>query len=1004
MRIRPLAAVLFLASATCLAQDFEIVRHFILHAGNPRDRLLPASDGNLYGTARDDGGFARGSIFRFVPDGGGGLTHEELYSFHGPDGYQPRGLVEGPDGRFYGTTTRGGALELGTAFVFDVSGTLVQLHDFTGGSDGAYPGSLILASDGNLYGVTFQGGASNLGTVYRLSPDGALMTLHEFAIGEGALPSARLLQASDGNLYGVTSAGGADGNGTAFRMDPAGNLSTIHEFEYVTEGADPRELIQAPDGSLLGTTCGGGSTLAGTVFRMDSAGTVTVLHVFDFFSEGACSEAGLTASPDGNFYGTTSHGGPGWQGNPDGAGSIYHLAPDLSFHTDYFFTSFPLDLPHSPVAALVLAADGALYGTTSLGGSGEDGNSFGYGGTFFRFDPATGPTFLHDFGSVIGVRNPGASLVEAADGNLYGTSGGGLRCCDNGPGTVYRLRAEPLLVHEFTFDEGEGPNALLASSDGNLYGTSANNGPSGAGTAYRIALDGTLTLLHAFAFADPGFDPAAGLTEAAGGLFYGSTKSVNGTLYSLDGSGNFTTLHAFTGPDGLRPEYGHLALTGNGAVYGVTNNGGSSAVGTVFRLDPAGPSFTVVHDFTGGDDGGSPATNPTLGSDGSMYGTASVGGSDSLGTVFRVDATDQFTTIHAFTVAEGGAPYGPPILAPDGNLYGACTLGPIFGAGTVYRLDTNGSLTTVHEFNRNDGATPQTAMILSADGMLYGTATYGGPTNTGVVYRLDLAGAAPSLAAISPASGRAAGGVAVTVTGDHLREGASVAFSSTSAHASRVLDAFTIFGVSPELEPGTLNDVTATNADGQSATLPGGFFADFLDAPGDSQFHSEIETIFRNGITVGCGGGNYCTDAPASRAQMAVLLLKVEHGPAYTPPPCTGTFPDVVCPSLFADWIEQFAAEEISAGCGGGNYCPGSPVTREQLAVFILKYEHGPAYVPPPCNGVFADVPCPSQFADWIEQFAMEKITVGCGGGNYCPHEPTTRGQMAVFLTKALGL
>src|SRR5262249_2185072 len=283
---------------------------------------------------------------------------------------------------------------------------------------------------------------------------------------------------------------------------------------------------------------------------------------------------------------------------------------------------------------------------------------------------------------------------------------------------------------------------------------------------------------------------------------------------------------------------------------------------------------------------------------------------------------------------------------------------------------------TIHEFQGSDGQTPQTAMILSSDGMLYGTATYGGPTNTGVVYRLDLAGAPPSLASISPASGRAAGGVAVTVTGDHLRDGASVAVSTTAAHASRALDAATIFGVVPALSPGTLNDVTVTNADAQSFTLPAAFFADFLDAPGGSQFHSEIETIFRNGITVGCGGGNYCTDAPASRAQMAVLLLKVEHGPAYTPPPCVGTVPDVVCPSLFADWIEEFAAEDISAGCGGGNYCPGSPVTRAQLAVFILKFEHGPAYVPPPCTGVFADVPCPSQFADWIEQFAAEKTTV----------------------------
>ena len=100
-------------------------------------------------------------------------------------------------------------------------------------------------------------------------------------------------------------------------------------------------------------------------------------------------------------------------------------------------------------------------------------------------------------------------------------------------------------------------------------------------------------------------------------------------------------------------------------------------------------------------------------------------------------------------------------------------------------------------------------------------------------------------------------------------------------------------------------------------------------------------------------------------------------------------FPDVPCPSTFADWIEALAAEGITGGCGGGNYCPTIPVRRDQMAVFLLKAEHGSAYVPPPCTGVFPDVPCPSTFADWIEQLAAENITGGCGGGNYCPSNNT---------------
>jgi subtilisin-like proprotein convertase family protein len=178
----------------------------------------------------------------------------------------------------------------------------------------------------------------------------------------------------------------------------------------------------------------------------------------------------------------------------------------------------------------------------------------------------------------------------------------------------------------------------------------------------------------------------------------------------------------------------------------------------------------------------------------------------------------------------------------------------------------------------------------------------------------------------------------------------------------------------------------------------------FPDVPTSNTFYAFIENIFHNGITGGCAGGGYCPAASVTRAQMAVFLLKAEHGSAYAPPACAGTFSDVACPSLFADWIERLAAEGITGGCGGGNYCPGNPVTRQQMAAFLLKAEHSSAYTPPACTGTFSDVACPSLFADWIERLAAEGITGGCGGGNYCPLNPNTRGQMAVFLVKTFGL
>jgi hypothetical protein len=179
----------------------------------------------------------------------------------------------------------------------------------------------------------------------------------------------------------------------------------------------------------------------------------------------------------------------------------------------------------------------------------------------------------------------------------------------------------------------------------------------------------------------------------------------------------------------------------------------------------------------------------------------------------------------------------------------------------------------------------------------------------------------------------------------------------------------------------------------------------FPDVPTSHQFYAQIENLFHNGITGGCAGGGYCPGNSVTRAQMAVFLMKSKRGAANQPPAATGTvFGDVPLSNPFAPWIEQLAGWRITGGCGGGNYCPNNPVTRAQMAVFLLKAEHGSGYIPPACTGIFTDVPCPSQYANWIEELAAEGITGGCGGGNYCPNSPNTRGQMAVFLVKTFGL
>ncbi len=258
--------------------------------------------------------------------------------------------------------------------------------------------------------------------------------------------------------------------------------------------------------------------------------------------------------------------------------------------------------------------------------------------------------------------------------------------------------------------------------------------------------------------------------------------------------------------------------------------------------------------------------------------------------------------------------------------------------------------------------------------------------------------------AITPASGPAAGGTGVSIAGTDFEGPATVTIGGQPATDVVVVDFTHITATTPALAAGAVYDVTVTIPEGITGTLEKGWVADFVDVPPANQFYTNVTILVSNAITAGIGGGLYGVDNNTLRQQMAVFLLKGKHGLCYTPPPCVGTFPDVPCPSTFADWIEALAAEGITGGCGGGNYCPQNPVRRDQMAVFLLKAEHGSTYVPPPCVGTFPDVPCPSQFADWIEQLAAESITGGCGGGNYCPSANNTRGQMAVFIVKTFKL
>ncbi len=258
---------------------------------------------------------------------------------------------------------------------------------------------------------------------------------------------------------------------------------------------------------------------------------------------------------------------------------------------------------------------------------------------------------------------------------------------------------------------------------------------------------------------------------------------------------------------------------------------------------------------------------------------------------------------------------------------------------------------------------------------------------------------------IQPSSGPPGAAVAISIEGENFAPGLSASIGGSPAAGVAVAGPTGFSAETPSLLPGTMNDLVVTNPGGKNGTLLKAFFADFSDVPGTHSFHASIERIFRYGVTAGCGTAVYCPDAFVTRDQMAIFILRAKYGPTYAPPAATGTiFDDVPADAFGAAWIEQFFAEGISKGCGPRAFCPSAAVTRDQMAVFLLRGEHGAAYLPPDPTGAFSDVSPASPFARWIEQLSREQITSGCGPVVYCPGAVITRGPMAKFLARTFRL
>jgi len=396
LRLFPILVVC-LAQLATQAQTFTTVATFSGSNGSqPLGTLVQGKDGNFYGTTQQGGDLACGApygcgaVIKMTPSG----TLTVLHSFESTDGLHPEaGLVQGSDGNFYGTTIAGGPNSCpavcGTIFKITPGGTLTTLYYFCSQAncaDGNQPESaLVQGSDGSFYGTTSRGGDMSCspgigcGTIFMITPTGSLTVLHTFTGSDGAAPGAPLFLASDGNFYGTTFSQGANNaaGGTVFKMTPDGSFTTLYSFcaqANCVDGSAPLAgLVEGGDGSLYGTTSNGGNpdcappVGCGTVFKIATSGNLSTLYIFctqTNCSDGSNPFAALVPGSDGNFYGTTTTGGN--TGCNYGCGTAFSISPAGKLTTLHAFAGSDGSVPQ---AGLVQASDGTFYGTTKYGGS-----------------------------------------------------------------------------------------------------------------------------------------------------------------------------------------------------------------------------------------------------------------------------------------------------------------------------------------------------------------------------------------------------------------------------------------------------------------------------------------------------------------------------------------------------------------------------------------------------------------------------------------------------------
>jgi uncharacterized repeat protein (TIGR03803 family) len=407
-------------------------------------------------------------------------------------------------------------------------------------------------------------------------------------------------------------------------------------------------------------------------------------------------------------------------------------------------------------AGLIQATDGNLYGATGGGGANSDG-------TVFKITPTGTLTTLHSFDGTDGA-SPWGRLVQATNGNFYGTTtGGGSGSC--GCGTVFKITPSGTLMTLHSFlngtDGGYTYAGLIQATNGDFYGTAEEGGANGYGTVFQITQGGTLTTLHSFDSTD-GANPQAALVQATDGNLYGTTRfgANSGTVFKISPTGTLTTLHSFDSSDGANP-FGGMVQGTDGNLYGTTSGGGADNDGTIFKITLGG-TLTTLHSFDG-TDGASPYGVLVQATDGNFYGTTKNGGSASCpgdcGTIFQITPGGTLTTLHSFDGTDGEYPFAGLVQDTNGTFYGT-TNGGGANNGTVFSLSVG--LGPFVETRPTSGKVGAAVKILGSNLTGATSVTFNGTAATfTVVSKSEITTTVPT--------GATTGTVEVTVSGHTLK-------------------------------------------------------------------------------------------------------------------------------------------------------------------------------------------------------------------------------------------